>query len=92
LVRDEHSLFDDRPHETVIDEVTDELSRRHLIDVHCRHPGCIPVLCEEFGFESLVTVSCIIEYAWTSHGIHAHARRRALRILAPINTPIERTH
>lgn len=41
---DQHSLVGDRRRHTIIDEVTDELSRRRLVDVRRRNPGRIPVL------------------------------------------------
>ncbi len=31
----EDSLLGDRRHDTVVDEVTDELSRRPLVDIRC---------------------------------------------------------
>ena len=43
----EDSLFGDRRHDTVVDEVNDELSRGHLVDIPRRDSGCFPVLCEE---------------------------------------------
>jgi hypothetical protein len=45
-------LFGDRRHDTVVDEGTDELSRRRLVDIRRRGAGRISVLGDEFGFES----------------------------------------
>ena len=64
----EDSLLGNRRHDTVVDEVTDELSRGRLVDVRRRNPGRIPVLGYESGFESLVIVCRIIECVLTSHG------------------------
>ena len=62
----EDSLLDDRRHDTIVDEVTDDLSRRRLVDVRRRHLGCIPVLCEEFGLGPLIIISSVVEYIWTA--------------------------
>jgi hypothetical protein len=71
---DQHSLVGDRRHHTVVDEVTDDLPRRRLVNVRRRHLGRIPVLCEKFGFESFVIVSSLVEYIWISHETSREAR------------------
>ncbi len=63
----EDSLLGDRRHDTVVDEVTHELSCGRLVDVRRRHSGCIPILCEEFGFMPLVIGCRVVEYVWIGH-------------------------
>jgi lipoate-protein ligase A len=57
---DQRSLFGGRRHLTVVDKVTDELSRRRLVDVCRRNSGGIPVLCDEFGFDTVVIGRCVV--------------------------------
>ena len=51
---DEHALVRDRRHHIVLDEFTNETAGSRLVDVRRRDPGPIPVLGDEFGFESFV--------------------------------------
>jgi hypothetical protein len=74
---DENALVRDRRHHIVLNEVINETAGSRLVDVRRRDSGCISVLCDEFGFESLVIVCCVVTYVWTSHGIHAPARSQA---------------
>lgn len=74
---DENPFVGDGSDDITVDELTDESLCRRLVDVRRRDSGCISVLCDEFGFESLVIVCCVVTYVWTSHGIHAPARSQA---------------
>lgn len=65
----EDSLLGDRRHDTLVDEGSDELSRRRLVDIRRRHSDCIPILSEQFGFESLVIGCRSTVCLWTKHGI-----------------------
>ena len=58
---DEHALLGDRRHHIVLDEIIHEVAGTPFVDVRRREPGCITVLCNEFGFEPLVIVCRVVE-------------------------------
>ena len=47
----EDSLVGDRRHHILFDEFPNETAGTPFVDVRRRDPGCIPILCNEFGFE-----------------------------------------
>jgi len=57
----EDSLVRDQRHHVVLEELTDKTAGSRLVDVRRRDPGCIPVLGNEFGFESFVVVCRVVE-------------------------------
>ena len=72
----EHALLCDRPHHIVLNEFPHETAGTPLVDVRRRDLGYIPVLCNEFGFEPLVTVRRVVEDIGSSH---RNSRWHALR-------------
>jgi len=57
----EDALVWDRCHHIVLDEFINETAGTPLVDVRRRDPGRIPVLGNEFGFESFVVVRRVVE-------------------------------
>jgi len=78
----EDPLVRDRRHHIVLDEVTNETAGSHLVEVRRRDPGRIPVLGNEFGFESFVVVCRIVEDIRSVMEAHALDALRAR--LAPL--------
>lgn len=64
----EDSLFRDCYHHPGVDEFADDLLSGRFVDVRRQDPGYIPVLCDKFGFESLVIVCGVVKCVWSSHG------------------------
>jgi len=64
----EDALVWDRCHHIVLDEFINETAGTPLVDVRRRDPGRIPVLGNEFGFESFLVICRVVEYIRSSHG------------------------